>query len=641
MNSLRTLTVFSLLLISCYCGAQNITQVYHNGKIYSANAEQEFHEAMALEGSTIFAIGSDDVILDLASETTELIDLQQKVVLPGLHDTHIHLLEASSEAAAACTLDGSNEDPYQLAEELWNCAPTANDNGWIFAFGHSIFALLDPLDYPKDILDDYFPTIPLVIMEETSHSAWVNSAALTALSINGSTPDPEGGHIVKEDGVATGLLLDSAGDLAFEMALETNENIEELNYEGLLNFGLPTMAMNGITSIGDGRTYWKRNFVETWQELNNNNELTVRAVLSLWAYPQDDDAEQIQALTNMHDDGDNFLKINQIKLYVDGITTSGTAALDQPYVFNFGWPFNQGLNYFSQERLSNYITVLEEVGYDFHIHAIGNRGVHEALNAIENARIANGDIGARHRITHLEMVNTADLPRFAQLDVCADVQVSGFWTQPEFWSENDVFVGEELANNLIPLASFEQNGAKITLSSDWDVSTFNPFVSIQNALTRSPQNMATVQNAVDAKTINSAYALGQNQLTGSLEPGKAADFICLNQDIFEIPLNQIESTSVDLTVFNGEQIYISDSFPINIAEQAKVQRKTLPTISSGVFNITVDSAQNMQIMSTKGSLLMEVELNHGAQQINLDSLPEGMYLLHFADQSIERIFLSR
>jgi predicted amidohydrolase YtcJ len=386
----------------------------------------------------------------------------------------------------------------------------------------------------------------VAILEETSHSVWVNSKALEVAEIDDYTEDPPGSNIYKNPttGEVDGILMDNAGDVILQMALAANNAIDNLHYDGLIEFGLPELAKNGITSICEAQTYWKRGYQDIWQELHDNNELTCRVVLNPWIYTDEDDATQIPILQSLYNTGDNMLKATQVKCYSDGIILNATAALHEPYIDNNGLPFNQGLNYIDGDRLANLMTILEQTGYDFHIHAIGDRGITESLDAVEAARNANGDIGARHRITHVEIVKESDYPRFAQLNVTADMQVASDFTNPENWEENLPFLGADRIDNIIPLKSIFETGARVTLSSDWDVSSLNPFIGMQNALTRAPQNLPTIEDAVKAYTINGAYVLRQETNTESLEVGKWADFICVNQDIFTVPTNQIAQTIV-------------------------------------------------------------------------------------------------
>ncbi len=640
---MKRFTLLLVLFFSAMHANAQADRVFINGKIYTADVDQSFIEAVAITDGMIVYAGDSDGAQAFIDSGTAVHDLDGKLMLPGLHDIHIHLLEASSEAASSCTLDSWAWTIDELAQELVACNPSPNTNGWITAWGHSIFTLIEDGGNPREILDTYFPDLPVAAMEETSHSAWVNSAALEILGIDGDSEDPVGGLIVMEDGEPNGILMDSAGDLAFAEALTTNAMIESQNYAGLVEFGLPAIAEFGITSICEGRTYWKRNYIETWQQVKADGELTARVTLAPWAHPEDDDEELLAALTDLYDAGDDLLKVDEIKVYIDGITLNGTAALDQPYVYNFGWPFTNGTNYFTPERLENYITQLELIGYDFHIHAIGNRGVQEALDAIEGARNTNGDVGARHRMTHLEIVNEAEFDRFQELNVVADVQVSANWTQPAQWSENEFLVGATLAENFIPIKSIYDAGARTTLSSDWDVSTMNPFRSIQNAVTRAPQNLPSVEAAVDARTINSAWALGNDDFTGSIEVGKLADLICVNQDIFTIPENQIAQTEVTMTMLSGEIVFEDTGFPQNVEQRERMSDFQMnPSITRDYTTImlpTTSKKWKIEVFSASGKRVFQDQVRgQTSYTLSCDAFEEGVFIVRLSanDEQLSR-----
>ena len=632
-----------LTLLSCalFSHAQNADWALFNGKIYTADENQSFAESMAVLDGAIIYIGDDTGVQAHIGPDTQVSDVGGKVILPGLHDVHIHLLEASSEAASSCTLNEWAWDATELAEELESCDPQPNSNGWITSWGHSIETLLEGGENPRDVLDQYFPNTPVAAMEYSAHSAWVNSAGLEALSIDENTPDPEGGHIVKENGIPNGILLDSAGDLAFHAAQSPNNTIDEQNYTGLTDFGLPQIAQLGITSIVEGRTYWKRNYIDTWQEVKDNGLLTARVVLAPWAYPEDTDEELITALTELYNEGDNMLKVTQVKCYIDGHTLNGTAALDQPYVYPFGWPFDNGLNYFSQDRLQGLIEALAPVGYDFFIHAIGNRGAEEALNSIENAQETLGENG-RHRLTHLEVVNEEEYGRFADLEVIADMQVQAYWTDPNEWSWNATYIGADLAEVFIPLGSIAETGAMVTTSSDWDVSSMNPFRGIQRAVTRAPENLQTVEDAVDTRTINSAYCMRNEDVTGSLEVGKLADFICIDLDIFTVPQNQIDDAEVTLTVLGGQVIYDEGTVDTTIEKLNNNDRfAVLPTITSDYVTISLESSNRQQVMlniyNLEGQLIHSERWQHSdiisSIKFDMESLAEGQYIFNLISES--------
>lgn len=530
----------------------NKDQLYINGKIYTVNEKQPWADAMIVRKGKIIALGTNQEVQDVASENAVIIDLENKMVMPGIHDVHLHPLEAASNSFQFI-LNQTETDPENYAQDIKIAVLENQKSTWILGWGHDIYTLLDATRKPIEILDEISTTKPIVIMEQTSHSIWANSKALEIAGIDSTTPNPNGGVIMKDEkGRPNGILLDNSGNLIIDIAIASIPNNEENDYDGLVNFALPELAKNGITSICDARTYWKRNHHLTWQRVENEKKLTVRANLGLWLYPTDNDAKQINILKSLYSNkAESFLKINQIKLYSDGIAINTTAAMQDDYLIDLlNLPTNNGVNYVPQNRIALYISALEPIGFDFHIHTIGNRGVNEALNAIEKSGTANG----RHRLTHIEYIDPFDYGRFKALNITADAQVSGDFTKPENWHDNDDFVSVSLNNSIVPLKDLKQAEARLTLSSDWDVSPLNPFVGMQNAITRTPQEIS-LADAIRAYTINASYVMRQEDRVGSLEVGKEADFIILDQNIFEVPPNQINRTKVLKTYLQGKLIF--------------------------------------------------------------------------------------
>ncbi|MEO0874545.1 MAG: amidohydrolase [Bacteroidota bacterium] len=527
-------------------------QVYFNGRIYTMNPDQPWAEVMVVERGVITHVGSSAEGHSGTGTNPELIDLEGAFVMPGIHDVHLHPLEASTENFQFI-LDDSVEDADLYADDVADAMAENPGSSWLLGWGHWIDVPLNATRLPKTILDDVAPNRPVAIMEQTSHSVWCNSRALELMGINEDTSDPPGGIIVREpNGEASGLLIDNAGNLLLDLALAATPERTENDYLGLVEFGLPELAKNGITSICDARTYWLRDHHLVWQRLASEKALTARVVLGLWAYPDEEDSSQLSTLKNLYsNDPSSLLRINQIKLYSDGIVHNTTCAMHDDFLIDyFGLPTNNGLNYFTEDRIAAYISELEPIGFDFHIHTIGNRGVYEALNAVEAAGSSSG----RHRLTHVEYVDPIDYHRFAQLNVTADAQVVGDFAQPQNWQDNNYFVGAALNQANIPLRSLHEANARITLSSDWDVSALNPFVGLQNAVTRDPQALS-LEEALKAYTINAAYVMRQEQLVGSIEEGKEADFIVLDRNLFDISPTQISRTKVLETYLRGELVY--------------------------------------------------------------------------------------
>jgi len=527
-----------------------------NGKVYTVNEKQPITEAVVVNNGSIVFVGSTADAQGYINADTVIVDLKGKLVLPGLHDSHLHPLEAGSEVIT-CLLDSTLSLAAQQ-DTLRACGQVDIGLDWVLGWGHSLELLLAMKKNPREFLDEMIPDRPVAIMEETSHSVWVNSKALALAGITASTPNPGGGAILKDvvTGEPNGILLDSAGEMAFDIAFEPSAVLEELNYQGLLN-GLQQVAENGITSIVDARLYWKRNYLKAWQRAEIEKKLTARAVLSLWAYPLDEDTQQIETLKGMYSDNtESLIRLTQIKMYSDGIMHNSTAALIEPYKNYFQEVGAYGLNYFSQERMTRYVTELETAGFDMHIHAIGDRAVRESLNAIESARNRNKafDRPRRHRLTHVELVNDDDYERFAELDVIADFQLAGDFTLPEnsYWSEEQI---GERHNNLLPIRSIYDTGALVTLSSDWDVSSLSPFVGMQNALQRGEQSLPDIGSVIRAYTINAATLMRQEGKTGSIEVGKWGDLIVVDKDILTAKVADISKTKVLLTLLEGETVF--------------------------------------------------------------------------------------
>jgi predicted amidohydrolase YtcJ len=526
--------------------------VFFNGNIYTVNSAQEWATAMFVKDGVIEYIGDDATAKARAGEGATQVDLKGAFVMPGIHDVHAHPLEASTESFQFI-VDENKTNPENYASDVTTAMNANPGTGWLLGWGHHLETVFAATRNPKLILDDVAPNRPVAIMEQTSHSIWCNSAALALMGIDANTTNPQGGIIMRDaNGEATGILIDNAGNMLIDLALQSSATSEQNDYQGLIDYGLKELAKYGITSVSDARTYWKRNHHLVWKRIADEGKLTTRVNLGLWAYPTENDASQIAMLKSLYsNEGGSLLKINQVKLYADGIIHNGTAAMNSNYLVDYyGLPTNNGLNYFTESRIADYIAQLESTGFDLHIHALGNRAIHESLNAIQQSGTSSG----RHRLTHVEFMDAVDFPRFAQLNVTADAQVAGEFTQPQYWSDNDYLVGSALTQNIIPLRSLADANARITLSSDWDVSDLNPFIGLQNAVTRTPQAL-TLAEAIRAYTINAAYVMRQENVVGSLETGKEADFIVLNNNPFDVNMNQIKNIKVDETYLRGARVF--------------------------------------------------------------------------------------
>jgi predicted amidohydrolase YtcJ len=532
--------------------------VIRYGKIYTMDPNKPWADAIAIEKGKISYVGGLNGVKKHIGNRTKVINLYDSdFVLPGLHDVHLHPLEAGSDNIS-CTVD-VNKGVANWVKTIKGCANSGN--GWLLGSGFYMGTLLEDGRSPVAALDAISTTRPIAIMETTSHAAWVNSKALELIGFDRNTVNPPGGHIGKlPNGKLSGLLMDTAGDMAFHTALNNPGKAQkQKDYEGLL-YALKQIKKNGITSIANGRVYWKRDYLDAWYRALEENKLTARTTLGLWLYPEDtNDAAQIQTLASMYDDSSPMLKVTQVKTYDDGIPINTTAAMKQPYLqdLGVGLESNTGLNYLTENRLTYYISELEKIGFDMHIHAIGDRGVHEALNSIEGAMNINGNIDQdrRHRLTHLEYVSKSDVPRFDELNVVADMQVAGNWTLPGHVSKEEQDLLGNRIKRQIPMRELYDANATITMSSDWDVSSLSPYVGIMHSLQRGNQSLPNRKAALEAYTINAAYALRQDHLVGSLKVGKRADITIIDRNILQVPVADIGKTKTVMTIVDGKVVY--------------------------------------------------------------------------------------
>ncbi|HFJ9284647.1 TPA: amidohydrolase [Bacillus toyonensis] len=534
--------------------------VFKNGTIYTSNEKQEMAEAIEIKDGKITFVGSNKDVEKLINKDTKVIKLQGRQLLPGFVDNHNHIFEAKSPAAGNCSV--SPDAALQEQRSYLNaCRKDVKDGEWISGTGFSLEELLKNMDEkseqqtPLQVLDELFPNNPVLIMERTSHSVWVNSKALELAGINKDTKDPQGGRIIRdpETGEPFGILYDTAGDIVMEKAWNAQPNLFEKNYEGLLD-GLDEVAKNGITTVGDGRLYWKRGWLDVWNKVNDEKKLTSRVVLRPWVYPNLNEAEQIEYFQKIkRDDLSSRMLINQVKMYSDGISINSTAKTLEKYKFEWfkGTPY--GLNYIPEEKMKWWLTELNKLGYGALIHTIGDSGVRESLNAIEAAKKE----GAKqpYTLTHVEMVEDSDMNRFAHLGVSADFQVGHDFAEDPKQSWASTYFTEQQMKRIMPLGQIWKTGANVSLSSDWDVNELNPLVTISNALSIDEKGLSNVQAAIDAYTIKPAKALGLDKITGSIEVGKSADIVILNEDITKMSVDKIPSVKVLMTVLQGEVVY--------------------------------------------------------------------------------------
>ncbi|MGO4622200.1 amidohydrolase [Ensifer sp. 2YAB10] len=554
-RTLRSLTGL-LLAASALCGAAAgaaaETLVITDAKVRTMNPAAPLAEAVAIdEDGVILAVGDEGTVLERAGEDALVVRLSGKLVLPGFQDAHVHLIEAGVNASL-CEFEAfaSLQETKATVRE---CVKQS-EGDWVVGSGVSMTNLLDETDDPVGVLDEISADRPILILDDIGHGAWANSVALEAAGYDKIDGNPPGGIILrdKKTGAPNGIVLENAQQKLRNLAFpDTPENVK-FAYESMLPT-LKTMAENGITTVSDAGGFWPQGHLKAWEMAEKNDTLTLRAANALYVYPDLPFDAQVEKLASFYsNDPNRLLKFNQVKIYVDGILEQRTGALLAPYKQGPGIDhgFDSGFLYFDEATLDRYSKVLSEKGFKLHYHVTGDRGARLALDAIAQSDPKPGP----HRLTHIYLLDKADYGRFEEEGVVADFQLAPSSLSREYDSFIRKFIGDR-ADTMMPAGSIEKTGATVVMSSDFDADELSPLVKIQTALQRKKDGAPDVETAVKWMTINPAKLLNQDDKTGTIEPGKFADLVVIDTDIFDIPVKEIGKAAVEATLLQGEPVY--------------------------------------------------------------------------------------
>jgi predicted amidohydrolase YtcJ len=530
-----------------------------NAKVYTVDPAKPLAEAFAYDGKgVIVAVGTKDEVMAAAGAKPAVIDAQGHMVMPGIQDTHVHVPEAGINEDI-CLLEADRQ-LADYAKEIAACVKDQDGAPWVRAAGASLFNVRGASgELPIDVLDKIVPDRPAIILDDLGHSAWTNTKGLAAAGIAADAPDPQGGVYFRDpaSGRMTGLLLENAQQLVRNAsALD-----DATNYKGLL-VALKELARNGITTVSDAGGFWGQNHPAAWQKALAAGTLTVRGVNSLYLYPHLDHAAQLAELkARFSDDNQSLLQFDTVKIYIDGILDLGTASMVDPYDKPVDPKYPNGFRYFTTEELQQYMNELHAIGYRAEFHVIGDGATRAALDAVAAIPVPKEEIAARrHRTTHTYLVHADDVARFAEIGVIADFQAGIESTATDYHQGLVEFIGDR-ALDLLPMTKVIETGAHVSLSSDWDADALPPFGIISRAVTRD-KNAVKIDKAISMMTIEAAYALGQDALTGSITVGKYADYIIIDRNMLEDDPKDVIKTKVLLTMLAGREVYRSDTFKV-------------------------------------------------------------------------------
>lgn len=514
-------------------------------------------QAVAIREGRILTVGSDHDIL-AALPGAERIDAGGRLVLPGFIDAHVHLLDGGTDLAFSAQLH-----EVQTVEEMLSMlaataarvtGPLVVGAGWqATAFGDGTDGLMT-----RQLLDRAVPDRPCIAYDSSFHLGLMNSAACAATGLDTQAEDPPNGHFVRDAaGRPTGMLHEEAVTWALRNGLPGIP--PDWHLQGL-RAGQAHANAHGLTGVLDPSIDpWH---LAGWRAVDAAGGLTLRATGALKVRAEDDPDQVLARLIALRGEGGDDFRITSAKIFLDGVLENRTAALIAPYA---DAPGGNAPVMFEQPALDHLCRLVDAAGFQLHFHCIGDAATRAALDALQAARNANGPPALPPQIAHCQIVAPADHARFAALEAMANIQP--LWARRDPGDESwHVMVGPE--RDLYPFRSLIDAGAPFCLSSDFPVSSLNPFEIIETAVTRRARGgvpldagqALTVDQAVAGYTLHAATAMGTGHLCGRLAPGLSADLILLDRDIFAIPPDRIADTQVLLTLFKGAEVWRAPGF---------------------------------------------------------------------------------
>ena len=539
--------------------------IYRNAHIYTEDPGQPWAEALAVKDGKLLAVGTVADVEAVAGPATRTVDLEGRMVMPGIIDTHVHPMDAGRKELLECGFPFSLT-MEQVLKRVQECAAAKPKGEWVRGGQWSAELLGAEKPPHKSLLDAIIPDQPVFLMDSTVHNAWLNSRALEVLGITRDTPDPNGGTIVHDakTGEPTGILLDKA---AYQ-AMQSLPAYSPQQSEDAVLWSIAQLNAVGVTAMKDAQA--DRYTVSAYSAAEQQGALTMRVAASLpWKNSWTETREQeLENIANRNKLQSQLVKNNFVKMFLDGIPPTRTAAFLEPYLADATHPNpdNGKLN-FTPEELAADVTALDAQGLTIKIHATGDRSVRVALDAFAAARKASGKMDLRHEVAHAAAISEADLPRFAELNVTAEMSPI-MWYPSGLVASMDSMVGKDRLQTWWPIRALLESGARVTYGSDWPsvVPSPSPWPGIEAMVTRADPygvypGVQGVDQGIDLTqalrifTLAGAEALYLEAETGSLAPGKEADFIVLDRQLFDIPPDQIGETQVLLTVLGGKEIY--------------------------------------------------------------------------------------
>lgn len=541
--------LYLLLFLGLACVPQSEKTIIKNVNGYTLSGDSliQFSTLVFADGKVV-ETGGDELI---SKYTGNEIDGEGKTLLPGLTDAHGHVMglgfqELEVNLAGIKTLDETLEKVKTYAEEN-------PDLEWIQGRGWNQTLWPENAFPTAEDLDEVVSDRPVWLSRVDGHAGWGNSMAMRLAGISADTPDPQGGKVIRDNrGDATGVFIDAAQGYVNNIVPASTDKERELALEKALD----QMSSVGLTSAHDagaGITTW-----ELYKKFANEGRLKTRIYVMISGAGSTFDTLSANGPIKSYDD--DLLSLQSVKLYSDGALGSRGAAMLSPYSDD---PGNKGLLFVSQDEMNRMVSKVTGKGFQANVHAIGDAGNRQVLDAFEYALDQHGEQGLRNRVEHAQIVSLEDIPRFKELNIIASMQPTHATSDKNMAEDR---VGPQRIKGGYAWHTFLEQGTIVAAGSDFPVEHSNPFFGLFSAVTRQdhegnppegwhPEEALTRIEAFRAFTLDAAYAGHQEEVLGSLESGKWADFIIVDRDYFETPASEIWKIGVLETWVAGKKVF--------------------------------------------------------------------------------------
>jgi len=538
-----------ILAILVACAPQSETTIIHNVNGYSLQEEDltEFSVLVISDGK-VLEVGDDDLAEKYEGNR---IDGEGKTLLPGLIDAHGHVMGLGYQELQVNLMGLSSlDETLQAVKDYADANPELE---WIQGRGWNQ-TLWEENEFPTaEDLDRVVSDRPVWLSRVDGHAAWGNSLAMQLGGISKDTPDPQGGKIIRDNnGNATGIFIDAAEGYIQSVVPAPTVLERSLALEKALK-EMARMGITGVHDAGVGVGTW-----ELYKQFADNGKMTTRIYAMISG--AGDTFDELSKDGPINSYADDLLSLRSVKLYSDGALGSRGAALIEEYSDD---PGNYGLLFLSQDEMNAMVSKVVGQGFQANIHAIGDAGNRQVLDAIEFAQNEHQSFSLRNRVEHAQIVSLDDIPRFKELDIIASMQPTHATSDKNMAEDR---VGPHRIKGGYAWQKFLQQGTVVAAGSDFPVEQSNPFHGLYSAVTRMghdgepeggwyPEENMSRTEALRAFTLDAAYAAHQEEVLGSLESGKWADFILIEQDYFEVDPSEIWQIEVLETWVAGKPVY--------------------------------------------------------------------------------------